>query len=177
MIEVIRLHDHVVEFQEGQTLFHPLLIALGPQHIVHREAGAHFPQKLHIIQFQQPIGVVEHLGLAFAELDEFLHLALEALGVVIDVFLGEHLPHIGAAGGVADHGSAAADEGDGPVARHLQPLHQGQGHEMTGGQAVGCAVKADVKHRFAFVDHLGDLFFVCHLGHKASGFQFLIHCH
>ena len=34
-------------------------------------------------------------------------------GVVVDVLPGEHFPHIGAPGGVADHGGAAADEGDG----------------------------------------------------------------
>ena len=39
VVEVIGLHDHIVEFQEGQALFHALLIALGPQHIVHSLAN------------------------------------------------------------------------------------------------------------------------------------------
>ncbi len=74
-----------------------------------------------------------------------------------DVLLGQHLAHIGAAGGVADHGGAAADQGDGLVARHLQALHQGQGHKVAGGQAVGRAVKADVEGGLAVVDQVADL--------------------
>ena len=37
-----------------------------------------------------------------------------------DIVLGQHLAHIGAAGGVTDHSSAAADQGDGLVACQLQ---------------------------------------------------------
>ena len=41
-IEIIALHDHVVEFKEGKTLFHSLLVALCSQHVVNTEAGTHF---------------------------------------------------------------------------------------------------------------------------------------
>mgnify|MGYP007072580595 CR=1 FL=1 len=41
IVEVVALHDHVVELKEGQALLHALLIALGAQHIVHGEARAH----------------------------------------------------------------------------------------------------------------------------------------
>src|SRR5699024_5644604 len=111
-----------------------------------------------------------------AEVDEPLHLPLEAGGVVVDVLFGQHLAHIGAAGGVADHGGAAADQCDGLVAGHLQPLHQGQGHEVAGGQAVGGAVKADVKGRLALVDHVDDLL-VGDLGHQAACLQFVVQFH
>ena len=136
VVEVIGLHDHVVEFQEGQALLHALLVALGAQHIVHREAGADLAQKLNIIESQKPVGIVQHLCLALAELDEFFHLLFKAGGVVVDVFLGEHLAHIGAAGRIADHSGAAADEGDGLVAGKLQTLHQRKRHKVAGGKAV-----------------------------------------
>ena len=170
VVEVVALHDHVVEFEEGQSLLHPLLVALGPQHIVDREAGAHLPQQLDVVQLEQPVGVVQHDGLALAEVDEPLHLLFEAGGVVLDVLPRQHLAHIGAAGG------AAADQGDGLVAGHLQPLHQGQSHEVAGGQAVGGAVKADVKGRLALVDHVDDLL-VGDLGHQAAGLQFVVQFH
>ena len=48
--EVVALHNHVVEFQEGQALLHPLLVAFGPEHVVHREAGADISDKLHVIE-------------------------------------------------------------------------------------------------------------------------------
>ena len=124
VVEVVGLHNHVVELQEGQALLHSLLIALGPEHIVDGEAGAHLAQQLHIVEVEQPVGIVEHQCLALGEVDEPLHLALKALGVVVDVLLGEHFTHIGTAGGVADHGGAAADQGNGLIAGHLQPLHQ-----------------------------------------------------
>ena len=176
VVEVVALHDHVVELEEGQALFHPLLVALGAQHIVDREAGAHLPQQLDVVQLEQPVGVVQHQGLALAEINEALHLPLEAGGVVVDVLFGQHLAHIGAAGGVADHGGAAADQGDGLVAGHLQALHQGQGHEVAGGQAVGGAVKADVKSGLALVDDVDDLL-IGDLGHQAAGFQFVVQLH
>ena len=50
VVEVVRLHDHVVELQEAEALLHPLLIALGPEHVVDGEAGAHVPQQLHIVE-------------------------------------------------------------------------------------------------------------------------------
>ena len=177
IVEIVALHDHVVELQEAQALLHALLIALGPQHIVDGEAGTYLTQQIHVIQLQQPVGVVEHDGLALTELDKALHLALEALGVVVDILLGEHLPHIGAAGGVTDHGGAAADEGDGLVARHLQALHQSQGHEMTRRQRIRRAVKADVEGGFAVVDHLTDLFLVGDLCDQATGHQLFINSH
>ena len=48
---------------------------------------------------------------------------------------------------------------------------------MPGGQAVGGAVKADVKGSFAVVDDLADLFLVGHLGDQAAGFQFFVDLH
>ena len=96
---------------------------------------------------------------------------------MLDVLFGEHFAHIRPAGGVTDHGGATADQGNGLVPRHLQPLHQSQGHKMTGGQAVGGAVKANVENRLAAVDHFPDLFLVGDLGNQPPGLQFFVHSH
>ena len=177
VVEIVGLHNHIVEFQEAQSLFHALLVALGPEHIVHGEAGAHIPEHFHIVQVQQPIGIVNHQSLALGEVNEPLHLALEAGSVVVDVLLGQHLAHIRPAGGIADHGGTAANQSDGFVAGHLQPLHQGQGHEMACGEAVGGAVKANIEGGLAVVNHFLDFFLVGHLGDEAAGNQFFIECH
>ena len=177
VVEVVGLHDHVVEFQEGKPLLHALLIALGAQHIVHREARAHLAQQLDIVEIQQPVGVVDHDGLTLAEVDKTLHLALEALGVVVNVLLGEHLAHIRAARGVADHGRAAADERDRLVARHLESLHQRQCHKVAGRQAVGRAVKANVELGLARVDHFADLFLVRDLRKQPARLQLFVNTH
>ncbi len=104
-----------------------------------------------------------------SEVDEPLHLLLEAVAVVLDGPPRSALTHIGTAGGVADHGGAAADQGNGLVACHLQALHQAQGHKVAHVQAVRRAVKADVEGGLAVVDHLADLFFVRHLGDQTAG--------
>ncbi len=158
-------------------MYHPLLVALGPEHIVYAEAGAHFTKEVHIIELQEPVGIVHHLGLALAELNEPLHLLFEAVAVVLDGLRGHHVAHIGAAGGVADVASAAANEGDGAVARHLEPLHQAQGHKVAHMEGVRSGVKADVEHRLALVDHLGDLLLIGHLGDEAAGLEFFITGH
>ena len=50
VIEVVGLHDHVVELKEAQALFHTLLVALGAEHIVDAEARAHLAQQLDVIE-------------------------------------------------------------------------------------------------------------------------------
>ena len=89
MVEVIGLHNHVVKFQEGQALLHPLLIALSPEHVVDRETGTHVTEKINVIELQEPIGIVDHNGLSLSEIDEPLHLLFEAVTVVLDGFRGQ----------------------------------------------------------------------------------------
>ena len=72
---------------------------------------------------------------------------------------------------------AAADQRDGAVARHLQALHQAQGHEVTHVQAVRRGVKADVEGCLAGVDHFPDLRLVGHLRDQAPGLQFFVNTH
>ena len=168
-IKIVALHDHIVKFQEGQTFFHALLIAVGPQHIVHGEAGSHFAEQLHIVEAQKPIGIVHHHCFVLTELNEVFHLPLETGGIVVDIFLGQHLPHICTAGRISDHSSTPADEGNRFVPCHLQALHQRQRHKMSRCQTVCGAVKADIEHCFPRIDHTLDLFFVGDLGDQTSG--------
>ena len=96
---------------------------------------------------------------------------------MLDILAGEHLAHIRPTGGVADHGRTAADQRDRLVARHLQALHQGKRHEMSRCKAVSGAVKADIKNRFAIVDHGSDFFFIGDLRDQSALNKFLINTH
>ena len=109
VVEVIGLHGHIVELQEGQALFHPLLKALRPEHVVDREAGADVPDELHVVEIQEPVGIVHHLRLAGSEFNKALHLLFEAGAVVRNDLPGHHGTHVRPAGGVSDHGRPAAD--------------------------------------------------------------------
>ena len=164
MVEVIGLHNHVVKFQEGQALLHPLLIALSPEHVVDRETGTHVTEKINVIELQEPIGIVDHNGLSLSEIDEPLHLLFEAVTVVLDGFRGHHGTHIGAPRRISDISGAAAHQNHGTVARHLQTLHQAQRHKVPHMQAVRCGIESNVKRGLSCVDQLSDFLFIRHLG-------------
>ena len=143
--EVIALHEHVVEFQERQARFHAALVAFGGQHAVDAEQGADLAQKIHIVEVQQPVAVIDHDGLAFAEIQEAGELLLDAADVFADGFAAHHLAHVALAAGIADHGGAAAAQGDRPVPGALQMRHGHDGDVVAHMQAVRRGVKAHVE--------------------------------
>ena len=59
-IEIVALHDHVVEFQEAQAAFHTLFVALCSQHAVYAEVCAYLAQYIDGIQVEQPVCIVYH---------------------------------------------------------------------------------------------------------------------
>ena len=177
VIEIVGLHDHVVELEEGKAALHALLVAFRAQHIVDAEVRAHFAQHIHVFQIQQPIGVVHHNGFILAEFNEAADLLFEAIAVVLDDFGREHRAHIGASAGVADHARAATEQHDGLVARHLQTFHQAQRHEVTHVQRISRRVKANIEARAAVIDQIFYLFFVGHLSNQATTLEFFVNTH
>ena len=177
VVKVIALHDHVVELKEAQTLFHALFVALGTKHIVYGETTAYLSQQFHIVQAQKPIRVIQHHRFTIAEFNKAFHLPAEAVRIMGDRPRGEHFPHICPAGGIADHSGAAADQSDRLIPGHLETLHQRQGHEMPGSQAVSSTVEPNIKNCPAFVYQIFDFFLVCDLCDQASGLQFIIKRH
>ena len=178
-VEVIGLHDHIVELKESEALLHTLLIASGCQHMIYREAGSYIPEELYIVEVQEPVSVVDHDGiiLAVAEMYEPFHLMPEALTVMGYGLLGHHLAHVSTSRRISYHAGAAAHQGYGLVARHLQPLHQAERHKVAYVQAVRRRIESDVKGGLARIDHVPDLFFVSDLGKEASLYKFLIYSH
>ena len=164
VVEVVALHYHVVELEEAQTLLHALLVALGAQHVVDGEAGADVAQQLDIVELEQPVGVVEHESLAVGEVYELAHLDFELRGVGLYLLLGEHLAHVGAAGGVADHRRAAAEQSYRTVARELEAAHQVERHEVADVQAVRRRIEAYIERCLPGVDEVADLLLVRELG-------------
>ena len=178
-IEVICLHDHIVEFEEGQSLLPSLLVASCGQHLIDRKAGPDFAQEIYIIQVQKPVGIIDRNGLpfAFSEIDKSAHLLTEALTVVLNRLDRHHGTGIGSAGGIPHHARAAAQKRDRPVARHLQSLHQAKGHKMSHMKTVGGRIESDVKGCLTVIDHLTDLFRIRQLREKASRLKLLINTH
>ena len=96
---------------------------------------------------------------------------------MVDILLCQHFAHISAAGRVANHSRASANQSNRLIACHLQTLHECQRHEMTGSQRICRAVEANVEFGLARVDHFADLRLVRDLLDKASGLQFFINTH
>ena len=50
LIEVVALHDHVVELKEAQSLLHTLFVALCAKHVVYGEASTYIAKQFNVVQ-------------------------------------------------------------------------------------------------------------------------------
>ena len=119
--EVHRLHQHVVELEEGHRLFalQPQLDRVEGQHPVDGEMGAVVAQEFDVAVVRQPVVVVDHdgVGRAVAEGQEFLEHASDGGDVRLDRLVGQLRARGVLAGRVTDLGRAAAHQDDRLVAR------------------------------------------------------------
>ena len=103
LIEIIRLHDHVVKLQETQSFFHSLLVTLCCQHTVYTEkCGPTSRSTFNIIQIQQPVRIVHHQRFAFREINKLAHLLLKTVTVVLDLLRRHHASHIRSSRRISD---------------------------------------------------------------------------
>ena len=176
-VEIICLHQHVIELKECESLFHPLLVAFRPQHVIYRKMRTHLAQELNIVEVEQPVSVVDHEGFAVREIDKAAHLLLKTVDIVLDRLLCEHLAKIRSAGRITDHACAAAEKGDRLVAGHLQPLHEAERHKVSYMKAVRCGIETDIESSLSGINEFPDLLFICHLRDQAARLQFFINLH
>ena len=170
--KVIRLHEHIVEFEEGEPLLHAGTVALRREHLVDGEIRADLAQKVDVIEVEEPVGIVDDDGAVLAlETDEARHLLLEAFDVIFDGLARHHGAHIGAAGGVADHARAAADEDDGLMAGILHVAHGDELHEVADVQAVRRGIEADIEGDALAAELFVELVLVHRLLDKAARTQ------
>ena len=162
--EVIALQQHVVELDEAQALFQTGLEALCCQHAVDREMYADFPQEVHVIELQNPVRIVQHHCLVIFKINQTAHLLAEAFCIVVNFFLGQHLTHIGLAGGITNHGGTAADQRNRAMAGLLQASHNNQLQEMADMQGICCGIKANIERGLMVIQQVTYLFFVGALG-------------
>ena len=166
--EIVALHQHVVEFQEGQAFFHALLVALGGQHAVDGEVDADLAQEVDVVQVRQPVRVVDDERLVVGEIQEAAHLLLDALDVVVDVLTGEHLAQLALAGGVAHQAGASAHQRDGTMARALHMRHGHDRDVVTDVQGVRGRIEADIEGDLFAAQHLVKIVLINRLRDEAS---------
>ena len=144
--EVIRLHEHIVELEEGEPPLVAVLKALRGEHAVDREVHPDVPQKIDIIEVEEPVRVVDHDCAVLAlEVDELAHLPAEGVAISLDGFLVHHEPHVRAPGRVAHESRSPADEGDGLVPGELHVPHRHELNEVPDVQTVRRGVKSDIE--------------------------------
>ena len=159
--EIVCLHEHIVEFEEGEPPFVARLEALRRKHLIDGEMHADLAQKVDVVEVQKPIGVVDHDRAVFAfEVDELRHLFAETLAVIVHRFARHHKAHVRPSGRIADHARAAADQHDGLMPRVLHVLHCDQLHEMPDVQAVRRGIEPDIKGNALAPEHFVKLVFV-----------------
>ena len=144
--EVVRLQDHVVEFEERERLLavEPLLHRLEAEHPIDREVPAVLAQERDVVKGVEPVRIVDHQGGVPLEVEEALEDAPDAGDVGGYVFVGEQLPALVLAGRVADLGGAASHEDDGTMTGALHVPEQHDRDEASDMQRIGRRVEPDV---------------------------------
>ena len=79
---------------------------------------------------------------------------------MVDGFHRHHLAHIASSRGVAHHGGAAAQKGDGSMAGLLHVHHHHNLNKVADMETVRCGVKADIERDFLFFKKLFDFVFM-----------------
>ena len=151
--EVIALHQHIVEFNEGKAPLHPLLIAFCGQHPIYSEMNADIANEFNIIQIQKPVSIISHDSFSIGKIDQARHLFLEAAHIVVDDFFCHHLAHVTFARGIPYHSCSASEESDRDMSGPLHMSHNHNLHEMPYMKAVCRGVKPDIKfHGFLSIE-------------------------
>ncbi len=125
---------------------------------------ADISQKFNVIDFGQPVGVVQQKSPAVGKIKILGKLSAQTLRVVIDLLPGEHLTHFRFAAGVADQSCAAANQRDGFVAAflHMRQRHDGdkRADMQTRCRGIETGVTGDRSFREEFLNQrfIGNLF-------------------
>ena len=169
--KVVSLHDHVVEFEEGQPLLPTRFVGFSSQHAVHGEMCPNLAQKFDVVELPQPIAVVDHQRLALRKIDETRDLLLEAVAVVLDIRVCQHPAHVRAPRRIADRSRAAAHETHGTMPGTLHVRHRHESEEMSNMKTVCRRVEPCVEGHALFAEQFAHAFFICALSDETALFQ------
>ena len=95
---------------------------------VYAEMPPDIPQKIHISQFRQPIGVVGHDGTVTAKIDEIGKLFFQTQGIIVNLFTAHDPAHLGFSAGVSYQRRTATHQHNRPMTGilHVHQAHDGQ---------------------------------------------------
>ncbi len=170
--KIVGLEQRVGKLGEADARlgFHPRLHAVLGHHGVDGKMLADVAQEIEHADRAHPVGVVEEEGLIFqpgSEVEQLPELVLDALDIGLENIGREEIALGRLAARVADHAGGAARDGDGSMARELEPAQDEQADQVAEVEAVGGGVEADVKRdrgrarreqalQLVAVGHVGD---------------------
>ena len=143
--EIVRLQDHVVEFEKRQRLLaiEPKLHRIERQHLVDGEMPADVAQEGNVVQLVEPIGVVRH-DRAGAEIEKAREHGADRGDIGVDLLGGEQRAARVLAGGIADLAGAATHQRDRTMPGLLQPSQHHDGQQIADMQARRGRIEADI---------------------------------
>ena len=69
MQKVVGLQEHVIELDKVKTLFEANLVAFGSQHLVNAEMPPDIAQEFDVVNFCQPVGIIEEQRFAVGKFE------------------------------------------------------------------------------------------------------------
>ena len=131
-------------------------------------------QEIYVVQIKEPVAVVHHDG-GIIEIKEPAELRFKACYVMCQIFVREHLAHIGITRRIADFTGPAAYEGDRSVTRALHMSHDHDLYEMTDVERIRRGVKTNLeRHRLA-IEQLFYFLRIGALGNDSAFNEFVVH--
>ena len=120
-----RLHQHIIEFKEGEGLLalEPQLDTVKGQHAIDGEMHAIIAQEIDIAELFEPVGIVDHDGVVgmIAKGQELAKGCLDAGHIGRYLGIGQQGALLILIGWIANLGRTAAHQGNRPMAGLLQP--------------------------------------------------------
>ena len=171
--EVIRLHDHIVELEEGQPLLPALLITLCSEHAIDSEMRTDISQEFDIVELAQPVPVIHHDCPIIREIDETRDLLAEAVAIMTDGLICHHLAHVRAPRGITNGSGAASHETDRTVSRTLHVGHCHERDQMACMEAVCRRIKSRIKGNLFLTEQLAQPFLIGALCKKSAFLQYV----
>ena len=149
--EVVALQELIGELGEGKAVaglaVEALLHAVLSHHIVDRDMLADIAHEVEEAVVLHPVVVVHHLGLVglcAVKVEEFGHLLLDALLIVIERVGVKQVALLALARRVADHAGSPAHEEEGLVAAALQVAEHHDAAQVAYVKRVGRRVGAQI---------------------------------
>lgn len=156
--EVIALHKHVAEFEEGQPAFETLFVTFRAKHFVHGKMHGDIAHEIHEVEVSEPVRIVHDNSTVFSvEANQPLHLFFDAGNIVVKLFNAEQFAQLRLSGRIGNHCRASAEKHDGMMPAFLHMRHNAHCNIVTDGETFRRGIKADVKRQLFFAEKFAKL--------------------